>query len=50
MTAILDVILDFLEISGGFPRTFIMLFCPYFRNYAENFSLLWAISSMQPIF
>jgi len=50
MTAILDAILDFLEVPVGFSRTFIMLFCPYFHSYTENFSLLWAISSIRLMF
>ena len=47
MTAILDAILDFLEAPEGFSRTFSMLFCPYFRGFNENFSLLGAILSIQ---
>ena len=47
MMAIVDAIWDFLEAPGGFFRTFSMLFCPYFRGFNENFSLLGAISSIQ---
>src|SRR6218665_850258 len=32
--------LGFLGSFRGFPRTLSMLFCPYFRNYTEHFSLL----------
>ena len=47
MAAILDAIMGFLEVPGGFFRTFSMLLCPYFRGFNENFSLLGAISSIQ---
>ena len=50
MAAILDVILDSLRALRGFSRTFSMLFCPYFQSYHENFSLLWATSSIQLMF
>ena len=47
MTAILDAILKFLKALEGLVETFNILFCPYFRSYLENFSLLGAISSIQ---
>jgi len=42
-----ESILDFLDALERFFRTFSMLFCPYFLNYTENVSLLWAISSRE---
>src|SRR6218665_827162 len=36
-----------IKAADGLSMTFNMLFCPYFRSYSENFSLLWALSSIQ---
>jgi len=48
--AFLNAIWDSWRTPGGFSRTFSTLFGPYFQSYPENFSLFWAISSIQLMF